>query len=67
VGGKSLQSPFLCVGIDGRTAHHHAMFILNRKTIGDKTGSGDYGSANDVAVSRPPQRYPVVGWFGELS
>jgi beta-lactamase class A len=28
--------------------------------IGDKTGSGDYGSANDVAVVWPPRRDPVV-------
>jgi beta-lactamase class A len=28
--------------------------------IGDKTGSGDYGTANDVAVLWPPQRQPVV-------
>lgn len=28
--------------------------------IGDKTGSGDYGSANDVAVLWPPRRDPVV-------
>lgn len=28
--------------------------------IGDKTGSGDYGSANDIAVLWPPRRDPVV-------
>lgn len=28
--------------------------------IGDKTGSGDYGTANDVAVVWPPQQKPVV-------
>jgi beta-lactamase class A len=28
--------------------------------IGDKTGSGDYGTANDIAVLWPPQRAPVV-------
>jgi len=28
--------------------------------IGDKTGTGDYGSANDVAVLWPPERAPVV-------
>lgn len=28
--------------------------------IGDKTGSGHYGSANDVAVLWPPQRAPVI-------
>jgi beta-lactamase class A len=28
--------------------------------IGDKTGSGDYGTANDVAVLWPPHHQPVV-------
>lgn len=28
--------------------------------IGDKTGTGDYGSANDVAVLWPPRRAPIV-------
>ncbi len=28
--------------------------------IGDKTGSGDYGTANDIAVLWPPHRAPVV-------
>lgn len=28
--------------------------------IGDKTGSGDYGTANDIAVLWPPRRAPVV-------
>lgn len=28
--------------------------------IGDKTGTGDYGSANDVAVLWPPGRAPLV-------
>ncbi len=28
--------------------------------IGDKTGSGDYGSANDIAVIFPPDRAPIV-------
>jgi beta-lactamase class A len=28
--------------------------------IGDKTGGGDYGTANDVAVLWPPRRAPVV-------
>lgn len=28
--------------------------------IGDKTGSGDYGTANDIAVLWPPQRSPVI-------
>jgi len=29
-------------------------------TVGDKTGSGDYGVANDVAVIWPPRRAPWV-------
>ena len=28
--------------------------------IGDKTGSGDYGTANDIAVLRPPEGKPIV-------
>ncbi len=28
--------------------------------VGDKTGSGDYGTANDAAVLWPPQRAPIV-------
>jgi beta-lactamase class A len=28
--------------------------------IGDKTGSGDYGTANDIAVVWPPKHEPVV-------
>ncbi len=28
--------------------------------VGDKTGSGDYGTANDVAVLWPPRRSPFV-------
>lgn len=28
--------------------------------VGDKTGTGDYGVANDVAVLWPPQRAPIV-------
>ena len=28
--------------------------------VGDKTGSGDYGSANDIAVIFPPNRAPIV-------
>ncbi|WP_312271513.1 MULTISPECIES: LUT family class A beta-lactamase [Pseudomonas] len=28
--------------------------------VGDKTGTGDYGSANDVAILWPPRRAPVV-------
>ncbi|MEU0970505.1 class A beta-lactamase [Streptomyces sp. NPDC005917] len=29
-------------------------------TVGDKTGTGDYGTANDVAIAWPPGRAPVV-------
>jgi beta-lactamase class A len=28
--------------------------------VGDKTGTGDYGSANDVAVAWPPDAAPLV-------
>ncbi len=28
--------------------------------VGDKTGSGSYGTANDIAVLWPPQRAPIV-------
>lgn len=28
--------------------------------IGDKTGTGDYGTANDLAVAWPPARKPIV-------
>ena len=28
--------------------------------VGDKTGSGDYGTANDIAVLWPPARAPIV-------
>ncbi len=29
-------------------------------TIGDKTGSGDHGTANVIAVLRPPNRAPLI-------
>jgi beta-lactamase class A len=29
-------------------------------TIGDKTGSGDHGAANDVAIAFPPDRPPIL-------
>ncbi|WP_300163799.1 class A beta-lactamase [Solidesulfovibrio sp.] len=29
-------------------------------TVGDKTGSGDFGTTNDVAVLWPPKGYPMV-------
>lgn len=28
--------------------------------VGDKTGTGDYGTANDIAVIWPPRRKPIV-------
>ena len=28
--------------------------------VGDKTGGGDYGTRNDIAVIWPPQRGPIV-------
>ena len=28
--------------------------------VGDKTGSGDYGTANDIAVLQPPGRKPII-------
>ena len=28
--------------------------------IGDKTGSGDHGTANTIAIIRPPARAPIV-------
>jgi beta-lactamase class A len=28
--------------------------------VADKTGTGDYGSANDVAVIYPPDKAPIV-------
>ena len=28
--------------------------------VGDKTGSGDNGTVNDVAILRPPGRAPVI-------
>ncbi len=31
-----------------------------RWRVGDKTGSGDYGTANDIAVIWPPNRAPIV-------
>jgi len=40
-------------------------------TVGDKTGNGANGSANDVAIMWPPQRVPIFGcslpeWFASL-
>ena len=28
--------------------------------IGDKTGSGDHGTANTIAIIRPPERAPII-------
>jgi beta-lactamase class A len=28
--------------------------------IGDKTGSGDHGTANDIAIAWPPRRKPII-------
>ena len=28
--------------------------------VGDKTGSGDQGTANDIAILRPPGRAPIL-------
>jgi beta-lactamase class A len=28
--------------------------------IGDKTGSGDHGTANTIAIIRPPERPPII-------
>ena len=28
--------------------------------IGDKTGSGAYGTTNDIAIIRPPGRAPIL-------
>ena len=29
-------------------------------TVADKTGSGSYGTRNDIAIVRPPHRAPIV-------
>ncbi len=34
--------------------------VLSDWRIGDKTGSGDYGTANDIAVIFPPNRAPII-------
>ncbi len=31
-----------------------------RKTVGDKTGSGGYGTTNDIGIIWPPKRAPIV-------
>ena len=37
--------------------------------IGDKTGSGDHGTANTIAIVWPPERAPIIAavYFTELS
>ena len=37
--------------------------------IGDKTGSGDHGTANTIAIIRPPERAPIIAavYYTELS
>ncbi len=35
--------------------------------IGDKTGSGDHGTANVIAVLRPPNRAPLIAAVGSRS
>jgi beta-lactamase class A len=34
--------------------------LLKEWRIGDKTGSGDFGTTNDVAVIWPPDRKPLI-------
>ncbi|MBV8840947.1 MAG: serine hydrolase, partial [Alphaproteobacteria bacterium] len=34
--------------------------VPNGWQVGDKTGSGERGTANDVGIIRPPQRAPVL-------
>ena len=37
--------------------------------IGDKTGSGDHGTANTIGILRPPERAPIIAavYYTELS
>ncbi|WP_144153483.1 class A beta-lactamase [Paraburkholderia sp. BCC1885] len=41
-------------------AHRIAAALPAGWTIGDKTGTGDYGTANDLALIWPPARPPLV-------
>lgn len=56
------QREQLCVWLRGNTtgAARIKAGIPATWTIGDKTGSGQYGTANDIAVLWPPQRPPVI-------
>jgi len=41
-------------------AHRIAAALPANWQIGDKTGTGDYGATNDIAVIWPPERAPLV-------
>ena len=58
----SAQREQLCVWLRGNTtgAARIKAGIPASWTIGDKTGGGHYGTANDIAVLWPPQRSPVI-------
>jgi beta-lactamase class A len=34
--------------------------LPHRWTVADKTGTGDYGAINDIAIARPPRSAPLV-------
>ena len=56
------QREQLCLWLRGNTtgAARIKAGIPASWTIGDKTGGGQYGTANDIAVLWPPQRSPVI-------
>jgi len=56
------QREQLCAWLRGNTtgAARIKAGIPASWTIGDKTGGGRYGTANDIAVLWPPQRPPVI-------
>ena len=58
----SAQREQLCVWLRGNTtgAARIKAGIPASWTIGDKTGGGHYGTANDIAVLWPPHRSPVI-------
>lgn len=58
----SAQREQLCVWLRGNTtgAARIKAGIPASWTVGDKTGGGHYGTANDIAVLWPPQRSPVI-------
>ena len=58
----SAQREQLCAWLRGNTtgAARIKAGIPASWTIGDKTGGGHYGTANDIAVLWPPQRSPVI-------